>query len=308
MQKETQDPGFGQKYAQGVKRIINKDGSFNVIKRGADSGLKNLFQQLINMNIVRFILWVCAIYFIANIVFGVMFVMNGVEHLTGRTTDGVLDAFFKSFFFSIQTFTTVGYGAISPTGVGANLISSLSALAGSMFFALVTGLIYGRFSKPRSKLVFSHEAIVAPYKEGEALMFRLANRRSNVLMMMNAEVLVVMRDGLASQMKRSFYRLELEFKTIQFMPLSWTVVHPIDESSPLYGKSREELIACGMEVLILISGFDEVFNQEVHARYSYTAEEMTFGAKFDPAFHVMKNGEVKMDINEIHNYQKIKST
>ncbi|NQX90721.1 MAG: transporter [Flavobacteriales bacterium] len=305
MQKQTQDPGFGQKYAQSVKRIINKDGTFNVIKRGTDSGLKNLFQQLINMNIFRFIFWVCAIYFIANIVFGFLFVINGPDNLSGRHTVGFVDGFFKSFFFSIQTFTTVGYGAISPIGVGANLIASLAALAGSMYFALVTGLIYGRFSRPKSKLVFSHDAIVAPYNEGEALMFRLANRRPDVLMMMNAEVMVVMRDGEKGKMTRNFYRLDLEYKTIHFMPLSWTVVHPIIESSPLYGKTKEELIECGMEVLILISGFDEVFSQDVHARFSYTAKEITFNAKFDPAYHVSDSGEVKMDINKIHDYQKL---
>ncbi|MGB0425245.1 MAG: K+ channel, inward rectifier, partial [Flavobacteriales bacterium] len=200
---------------------------------------------------------------------------------------------------------TVGYGAIAPIGSTANIISAAVALAGSMYFALVTGLIYGRFSKPKAKLIFSENLLIAPYKDGEALMFRLANRRKNVLMQMKAEVLLVMKDGKGKTAKRTFFNLDLEIDRIQFMPLSWTVVHPIDENSPILNCNLEEMKKRGAEVLILVSGFDDTFNQDVHSRYSYTANEFVEKAKFQPAFDVSGNGAVQMDINEIHKFHKV---
>lgn len=305
MSKNAQDPGFGQKYADATRRIINKDGSFNVIREGTVLGYKNLYDNLINMRVSYFLLWIAAIYFSANLFFGMLFMINGVENLTGRETFGIWDAFMKCSFFSIQTFTTVGYGAISPQGNGANLLSALVALTGSVYFALVTGLIYGRFSKPVSKLIFSKKAIIAPFNDGKALMFRLANRRPNVLMNMHAEVLLIMQEKDGEVQRRTFYNLDLQLERIQFLPLSWTVVHPITEDSPLHNVSFEEMKRRGAEVLILISGFDDTFNHEVHARFSYVTSEMEYGARFEPAFNINQSGEVKMDIQDIHKFEKI---
>lgn len=304
MSNATQDPGFGQKYAEVSTRVINKDGSFNVKREGIDGGLKGLFQLLVDMSLLKFMLVIVVLYILINLLFATSFFLNGVDYLSGRMTAGPADEFLKCFFFSFQTFTTVGYGAISPIGSAANIISALDALTGSMYFALVTGLIYGRFSKPKAKLIFSDRLLIAPYKEGKALMFRLASRRKNILMQMKAEVLLVMKDGEGKTAKRNFFNLNLEIDRIQFMPLSWTIVHPIDEDSPLANCSIEELKKRGAEVLILVSGFDDTFHQEVHSRYSYTASEFVEEAKFSPAFKVSSSGQVTIDINDIHNFQK----
>ncbi len=305
MRNQAQDPGFGSKSGSGAKRIINKDGSFNVKREGLDGGLKDVYQKLITINHWWFVGYVTLLYFATNAGFAVMYYLNGAENLSGGVQSTHLDAFFKCFYFSIQTFTTVGYGAVAPLGFGANAIASIEALAGSMYFALVTGVLYGRFSRPRSKLIFSEKAIIAPYREKEALMFRLANRRSNILMKMKAEVIFMIKENPNDPKQRSYYSLELERNEVQFLPLSWTIVHPLSEDSPLFGLTQEQLIQQQAEVLILISGFDDTFNQDVHARFSYTAEEFEFDAKFKPAFELLDSGEAKMNIENIHHYDKI---
>ncbi|MDG1158529.1 MAG: ion channel [Flavobacteriales bacterium] len=305
MRQQAQDPGFGSKYGNTTKRIINKDGSFNVVREGIDSGIRDLYQGLITISNLRFVLNVTLLYFILNALFALFYLFNGVENLSGGLVVEGWDAFFKSFYFSVQTFTTVGYGAVAPLGFGANSIASIEALAGSMYFALVTGVLYGRFSRPKSKLIFSEKAIIAPYGDKQALMFRLANRRSNVLMKMKAEVIFMIKEDENDPSRRSYYNLPLELDQVQFLPLSWTVVHPIDEDSPLFGLNHQQLMMQRAEVMILIFGFDDTFNQDVHARYSYTADEFEFDAKFKPAFELRANGEAYMNINKIHDYDKL---
>ena len=306
MRQQAQDPGFGSKYGNTNKRIINKDGSFNVVREGIDSGIRDLYQGLITISSFRFVLNVTLLYFILNALFALFYLFNGVENLSGGVVVEGWDAFFKSFYFSVQTFTTVGYGAVAPLGFGANSIASIEALAGSMYFALVTGVLYGRFSRPKSKLIFSEKAIIAPYADQQALMFRLANRRSNVLMKMKAEVIFMIKEDENDPSRRSYYNLPLELDQVQFLPLSWTIVHPIDENSPLFGLTHQQLITQRAEVMILIFGFDDTFNQDVHARYSYTADEFEFDAKFKPAFELKENGEAYMNIHRIHDYDKLK--
>lgn len=305
MRQQAQDPGFGSKDGNSTRRIINKDGSFNVVREGIDSGIRDLYQGLITISNFRFVVNVTLVYFLLNALFALLYWLNGVEYLSGDVAIDVWDAFFKCFYFSVQTFTTVGYGAVAPLGFGANSIASIEALAGSMYFALVTGVLYGRFSRPKSKLIFSDKALIAPYGDQQALMFRLANRRSNVLMKMKAEVIFMIKDDKNDPSRRSYYNLPLELDQVQFLPLSWTVVHPIDEDSPLFGLNHEALMRQRAEVMILIFGFDDTFNQDVHARYSYTADEFEFDAKFKPAFELRDNGEAYMNIHRIHDYHKL---
>ena len=183
-----------------------------------------------------------------------------------------------------------------------NTIASVEALAGLLAFALMSGVLYGRFSKPKSKLVYSKNAIIAPFGEEKALMFRLANKRTNVLMQMKAQVILMMHDDMQAPHKRNFYNLELQVSKVNFLPLTWTVVHPITSDSPFFNKSRADLIAAEAEVLILISGFDDTFNQTVHSRYSYTCDEVVPNAKFNPAFSSDSEGEIVLDLEKINDY------
>jgi inward rectifier potassium channel len=210
-----------------------------------------------------------------------------------------LSAFLNAFFFSIHTLTTVGYGNVYPTGNGANTVSAIEATIGLMAFALATGLLYGRFSKPSARIQFSDRALIAPYQEGTSLQFRVANARSNVLMNVEARVLLMTVDKVDGQLKRDFVELPLVRPAILFFPLTWTIVHAIDASSPLLGKTARDLEKSTAEFLILFQGFDDTFSQVVHSQYSYRHDEIVWGAKFTPAFRVDPKGYLVVELDRI---------
>jgi inward rectifier potassium channel len=168
-----------------------------------------------------------------------------------------------------------------------------------MVFAIATGLLYGRFSRPSARIIYSKNAIVAPYQDGTSLQFRIANARSNTLMNMEARVLLMTVDSSNGELKRNFIDLPLERPKIYFFALTWTIVHPIDSSSPFFGKTREDLAKLSAEVLVLIQGFDDTFSQVVHARYSYRHDEIVWGAKFAPAFKIDTKGGLVVQVDHI---------
>ena len=304
MQKQTIDPGLGEKYFQKTKRIINNDGTFNVTKHGAGFNYKDIYQYLINISWTKFFLIVLSVYVSLNFVFAFLYYLVGVEDLAGSAGNN-LNNFLDAFFFSAQTLTTVGYGGISPKGLIVNIISALEALNGLMCFALITGLLYGRFSRPSARILFSNKAIIAPYRGITSLQFRIANQRHNTLMEIEAKVLLVQIEKIENQYNRKYFDLKLERNSVYFFPLTWTIVHPIDEDSPFYGKSEAEIKAFESEILILIKGFDDTFSQIVHSRFSYTANEVIWNAKFIRAFNNEENGEIIFNIDDIHKYEMV---
>ncbi|MEO8399578.1 MAG: potassium channel family protein, partial [Ignavibacteriaceae bacterium] len=159
MKKQTIDPGLGEKYSSKTKRVINTDGSFNVQKKGIQLNPKDLYQYLINISWTKFFLLVLLLYLTFNAIFAAAYILTGSEHLVNAGGKSGLEAFSSAFFFSVQTFTTVGYGKVTPEGFLANVISSLEAMTGLMTFALITGLLYGRFSRPSSRILYSRNAI-----------------------------------------------------------------------------------------------------------------------------------------------------
>ena len=205
----------------------------------------------------------------------------------------------SAFFFSAQTFTTVGYGRISPDGVLTSLVASLQALLGLMALAIGTGLLFGRFSRPAARLAFSQQMVVAPYQSGTSLQFRVANRRSNNLMEVEARVMLSTVESSEQGLLRKYKYLTLERQLVQFLPLTWTIVHPIDESSPLWGKKPEDLAQHQAEFLITIKAFDDTFFQTVHVRHSYRYDEVVWGARFVPAFEPDAQGEMVLDLGKL---------
>ncbi len=163
-----------------------------------------------------------------------MFLFTGVESLNISKQLGSLDDWANSFFFSVQTFTTVGYGAMNPEGISANLIAGLCALTGLITFALVTGLVYARFSRPKAQVLFSSNAIIAPYKSGKAVMFRIANMRNNQIINLETKFLMCWIAENEGHKIRKYDSLNLERSNAFMFPLNWTIVHPIDEKSPMW--------------------------------------------------------------------------
>ena len=238
-------------------------------------------------------------YFILNLLFAGLYCLVGIRHLTGADVSTPFRGFLSAFFFSTQTLTTVGYGAIAPSDILTNSIASFEALLGLMGFALATGLLVGRVSRPSARIAFSEKLLVAPYEDGTSLQFRIANQRSNSLMELDAKVLLMTVDDTAEGLKRDFVPLRLERSSVYFFPLTWTIVHPIDEKSPLWGKTAADWERLQAELLILIKGYDETFSQSVHVRYSYTHDELLWGAKFDSAFRVSAEGDLVLQVDRV---------
>ena len=294
------DPGLTQQYTGPLLRAINKDGSFNVRRRGLHGLAGSVYNQLVNLSWPRFWGLVALAFLTANIVFALIYTVLGSGSLRAAENDIGLGFFGKAFFFSVHTLTTVGYGDIYPLGLAANVVASAEAALGLMGFALATGLLFARFSRPNAQLVFSERMVVAPYREGHSLQFRMANRRNNVLtdVLVDMMLMTVEQDA-EGQLRRNFVELKLERKKIFFLALTWTVVHPIDESSPLKGMKAADLERLQAEVLILIRGYDDSFTQVVNTRYSYRWEEVEWSARFAPAFDVSPAGHLVLDLDRI---------
>jgi inward rectifier potassium channel len=298
---KSEDPGFGQKFSSKTKRVINKDGSFNVKRIPPKGSAVNFYHSLISMSWSRFLLLTLIIYILVNVIFAIIYMIIGIEHITGLVKYDFYHDFANAFFFSVQTLTTVGYGVLSPTGFLSGIVASLEALSGLLLVALATGLLYGRFSKPSAKIIFSDHAIIAPYSTGNALEFRIANMRNNMLIDMEASVMLSGTfKNESGQWQREYFQLNLERRHIHFFPLTWTIVHPIVEDSPLYGMDKRELLDQSIEILILIKGFDDTFAQQVHSRFSYLGNEILWGRKFSRAFSTDTTGDLIVDLGKIN--------
>jgi inward rectifier potassium channel len=298
------DPGLTEKYTGVLNRAIEKDGSFNVRLSGA--GLKNFhfYRFLINLSWPQFFLVIVSGYIVVNAVFAFLYLLAGIGNIHGADASTPVSAFLSTFFLSVHTFTTVGYGTIAPNDFWTNAISAFDALTGLMGLALATGLLYGRFSRPTSKIVFSDRAVIAPYRGKTSLQFRIANKRTNTLMEIEAKVLLMKVSGSENDHRREYHVLNLERPSVYFLPLTWTVVHPIDEKSPLFGKTLDDLADSQAEILILIKAFDDTFGQHIHSRYSYRFDEILWGAKFLPAFSVTKEGDMALELSRLNEVEE----
>jgi inward rectifier potassium channel len=293
----TDDLGLGTK---GSDRSMNKDGTFNTERVGEPRFRPyEIFHELITMSWTKFILLLITGYFIANVVFAAIFYAIGPEHLAGIDPKmSELHKFFECFFFSSQTLTTLGYGRVAPTGMAASSVAAIESMLGLLSFALATGLLYGRFSRPQAKLLYSEHAVIAPYRDGAGLMFRVSNMRRNQLI--EVEVDLTMSYYEKEAKNRSFIRLELERNKINLFPTSWTIVHPINENSPFVGLTENDFHELKVELFILLKAFDDTFSQTIYSRSSYHAPEIKVGKKFIPMFKVLENGKTQLDLRLIN--------
>ncbi len=304
IQREAKDFGFGNVQNQRV-RMLNKDGTFNVIRKGLPFKKSfNFYHFLINLSWFNFVLLITTWFVCVNLVFALIYMGIGAHNLVGINMQSIGNQFLDSFFFSTQTFTTVGYGRISPLGLSSNIVSSLEALVGLLSFALITGLLYGRFSMPESRLLFSENAIVAPYRESRALMFRIANLQKSQLLDVMISVSVAVYENKNGNSIRSFYTVELERNTLTFFPTSWTVVHPVNEKSPFFEMDEKQFQESEPELLIVFKAYDDRYFQTIHATYSYAVHEIEWGAKFNSILSVEEGWPV-IDIAAINSYSKV---
>ncbi len=298
------DLGFGAVVArESRKRLLNRDGSFNVRREGLPLLQSlSLYHYFLTISWPKLFAYLIAGYVGVNAVFAAAYVACGDDALTGFGSETVAQRLGTAFFFSVHTIATIGYGSITPQNLGANLLVTVEALIGLIGFAFVAGIVFARFSRPTAEIVFSRNAIVAPYRGITALMFRIVNQKSNEIVEMEAKVLLARRKlGGVVASDREFVQLKLEREGVVFFPLAWTIVHPIDATSPLYGLDAATLRARDGEFLILLNGFDETFSQTVHTRSSYKADEVVWGAKFRSIFNPPdEDGTISIDIRKLH--------
>lgn len=310
MAKRFQDLGFGTKAVESSARLINRDGSFNIRRKGLPFYESfSIYHYLISMPWWQFALLILCGYVVMNALFGAVYYMIGTQYMAGVDGRTAFEQYIESVFFSTQTFTTVGYGRVAPVGYATNTVAAIESLTGLLSFALATGLLYGRFSRPVARIIFSKHALIAPYN-GEngattGFMFRVANQRVNQLIDVEATLNMVWLEEQNGKLVRQFHELELERRKVNFFHLSWTIVHPIDQTSPLWGITKEQFNASDAEFLIILKGFDDAFAQTVHARTSYKAHEVTFSHKFKGIIRTGPDGVTEIDLDRIHEHEPV---
>ncbi len=299
------DLGFGSQPVMKNQPLVNKDGSPNVKRVGLPFfNTANNYHTLITMSWNKFWLLVLACYALLNVIFAFVYMSMGVGSLDGGGDNSALSHFWEAFFFSAQTISTVGYGHISPRGMAANSVAALESMMGLLAFALATGLLWGRFSRPSAQITYSKNMIIAPYLENsKGLMFRLANMRRNMLIDLEIEIIYSYNETVEGKAVRRFFPLEVERRKVSLLTMNWTIVHPLDEASPLTGVTKDDLIQSEATFAILLRAFDDTFSQTVHSRTSYQAHEVVWGAKFKPVFDRDEDGRIVLDLSKISDHE-----
>jgi len=304
--EELRDLGFGTVVSQEQQiRLLNRDGSFNVERRGYSfwSALSG-YHELITMSWTKFYALVFLFYMLSNAIFGVLYLACGAGAVVNQSTHQPA-RWGDIFFYSAETMSTIGSSTLVASNLDANMVQTLELLVGLMAFAVIAGLVFARFSRPTARILYSDWAVIAPYRGITALEFRVANGRNNQMIEVNAKVLFTRFENVDGRPLRKYYQLPLERDNVTFFPLSWTIVHPIDEQSPLKGLSREELVASNAEVLVLMQGIDETFAQNVHSRSSYRMDEIVWNAKFADVFSGMKEKNLTVDMRKFSKVEKV---
>lgn len=309
-QEEFKDLGFGSEVAKGTRRrLLNRDGSFNVVLDGLNplSSL-SLYHWLLTISWPRFLAFIAGSYIAVNALFASAFLLLGSDALQSSAGSFTGHPFYRAFFFSVDTFATIGYGNIIPVGVAANILVTIEALLNIVGVALATGVMFARFSRPSARIIYSRNAIVAPYRDKTALEFRIANARRSQLIDVQVQAILTKVERVSGSTVRKFYELNLERNRVVFFPLSWTVVHPIDSASPIWGLTHEDLVDGDAELLVLLIGTDETVSQSVHSRSSYQADEIVWGAKFANMFmRTEAEGIIGMNLSRIHDIESVYS-
>ena len=305
--KTEDNTGFGSNSSNYGGRFLTKNGNANVRKDGIGF-IESIswYHTMLNIPRWKFLFIILLFYVVVNLFFAILYFLIGVEHLNGITANTNLEKFGQAYFFSVQTYTTVGYGHINPTGFLASFVSSIEALIGLLTFAIATGLFYGRFSRPSAFVRFSENAIIAPYQNGKALMFRLAPYKNTNLV--DAEMRLTLGISVEENgvVVNKFYTLPLEMERVNALTLSWTIVHPIDEESPLFGFKESDYKNIQGELLVFFKTFEDMYSSTVVKRTSYTFTEVVYGAKFLSMFtRSSHNDKTLLHLDKLNAFERV---
>jgi inward rectifier potassium channel len=271
--------------------------------KGQDSGrFTDFYYGVLTASWPVFVLQLAAFFLTVNLVFAMLYAAD-----RGGITNARPGSFADAFFFSVQTLGTLGYGVMAPRSLYANLLVTAESFTSILIIALFTGIIFARFSRPFARLVFSKVAVVTPFEGVPTMMFRAANQRGNSIL--DARVAVSLaanyttREGVSM---RRFQELKLLRSNNPLFALSWTVMHPIDAESPLYGVGLADMIERDMEIVIMLSGMDETISDHIYARHSYAAEEILWNRRFVDVVSVAPTGHRMVDLHQFHDTLEFK--
>jgi inward rectifier potassium channel len=306
--KVNDNTGFGTNPNSYGGRFINRDGSFNLRKEGHPFWQRfSLFHSMLNIPLWKFACMLVVFFITINLFYTGIYLLIGSHEFTGLIAQTRWEEIKEIYFFSTETFTTVGYGRVNPIGDAANFVASIEAMSGFVSFAVMTGLIYGRFAKPKAFLAFSDHAVIAPYRGGVGLMFRFVSfKDSHTLTDVDIRVNIAMQVWENDKNSYRFYDLSLERSHVDSLPMNWTVVHPIDDQSPLNGLTEEDIRTADLELYVLVRGFDDVYSNFVLQRTSYTFDEIIFNHKFVPMYRESDDGKTTIvELNKLSTYKKV---
>jgi inward rectifier potassium channel len=280
-----------------VRRVLDPRGGLTVVRRGVPPRrLHDLYHSLLNAPWPLLLASFAVGYVLLNALFAVAYLAGGDD-----ITNAHPGSFVDSFFFSVQTMATIGYGAMVPRTLYANVLVATEAFLGVVSFALATGIFFAKFSRPTARILFSRVAVVAPRDGRRSLMLRMANERANQVAEAQVHVEFARTETTAEgEQVRRFYDLELVRTRTPIFILSWTVIHPITEASPLFGATDASLRECEGEIIVSVMGIDETFSQTIHARYSYVADEIVWDARFADIMSRLPDGRRHVDYTRFH--------
>lgn len=293
--KEIKDPGIGYNSKIGAQRLINNDGTSNIIHHNSFSSFSELYTYLTTISWGMFFVYVFVSYIIINALFALAYLGIGIEQIT-VPAGTLFEDFLNACYFSAQSLTTVGYGAMSPKGTGSSILAAFEALTGLLSFSFITGLLYGRFSKPTPSIEFSDKIILRDFNGGTALMFRLMNLRKSMMIEPNIQVTMSIPElNDQGEVKRSFYVLELERSNIMYLPTMWTIVHQVNDESPLSKYSAEDLKNLNAELFVLVNYYEQSFTQKLYQLYNYSLNDIEVDKKFVSTINYNEDGFVVLD-------------
>lgn len=272
-------------------RVVSRGDGLRVHRKGLKRVyVSDLYAELQAAPWFLLLLLIVVLYLLTNVVFASIYL-----YLGNPIENAAPDSFSDAFFFSVQTMATIGYGKMVPIGMAANILVTVEALFGFAFFAIVTGLVFSKFSRPTARVLFSRAAVIGPYDGKPHLMMRLANERSNRIVDADIEIVLARDEVNAEGTKmRRFHDLKVSRHHVPLMQYTWLVMHPINKESPLDGLTAEELKKTHAEVIVALKGYDEALAQPIYTRYSYIADEIIFNAVFED---ILNRGEQTLEID-----------
>ena len=303
-QNMQEDLGLGDKVIQENRtRFLNKDGSFNVHRKGIwDRGNFSPYHAILNASWTKFNLGILGYYIVVNLVFTLLYFMSGKAAFPDIASLHAGQRFGQLFFYSVQIITTLGTSPLHPANTMADVVLSIEAMVGMLGFALGASLFFARFSNPATNILFSQKAVIAPYENETAFMARIINGRSNELVDVHATLTLSITDKAG---KRSVKILPLERESVLVFPLNWTIVHPISSDSVLYGMSAKDLQDAQAEFILGITAIDQDLSKKVYSRRSYTGDEVQTGVKFKSIIERDAQGTVVVDPKRIGEIEKV---